>query len=177
MLKSIEKLMHLGIDFWSDVGGFLERKWKHVGTKIDEKSIQNRPNMMQHGTHMGSWSPGGHQMAQEVSWWQQQAPRWPQGGSKTSRDGPKRPSMRAKWGAKMTTRSKPIHHVFNENDLRALQDGPIFGWFGLIWSDWNWFWLIWADFDRFWWFRWGPRGAITVAPGARIRKSPTTIYA
>ena len=40
MQKSIEKVMHLGIDFWKDFGGFLERKWRHVGTKIDEKSIQ-----------------------------------------------------------------------------------------------------------------------------------------
>ena len=41
MQKSIEKLMHLGIDFWKDFGGFLERKWRHVGTKFDEKSMQN----------------------------------------------------------------------------------------------------------------------------------------
>ena len=34
-------MMHLGIDFWKDFGGFLERKWRHVGTKIDEKSMQN----------------------------------------------------------------------------------------------------------------------------------------
>ena len=34
MQKSIEKVMHLGIDFWKDVGGFLEEKWRHVGTKI-----------------------------------------------------------------------------------------------------------------------------------------------
>ena len=41
MQKSIEKVMHLGIGFWKDFGGFLNRKWKHVGTKIDEKSMQN----------------------------------------------------------------------------------------------------------------------------------------
>jgi len=41
MQKSIEKLMHLGIDFWKDFGGFLERQWRHVGTKIDGKSMQN----------------------------------------------------------------------------------------------------------------------------------------
>ena len=35
MQKSIKNLMHLGIDFWSDFGGFLEEKWRHVGTKID----------------------------------------------------------------------------------------------------------------------------------------------
>ena len=33
-------MMPSKIDFWSDFGGFLERKWKHVGTKIDEKSMQ-----------------------------------------------------------------------------------------------------------------------------------------
>ena len=31
--------MHLGIDFWRDFGGFLEAKWRHVGTKIDQKSM------------------------------------------------------------------------------------------------------------------------------------------
>ena len=40
MQKSIKKLMPSKIDFWSDFGGLLERKWKHVGTNIDEKSIQ-----------------------------------------------------------------------------------------------------------------------------------------
>ena len=39
MQKSIEKTMHLGIDFWKDFGGFLEAKWRHVGTKIDQKSM------------------------------------------------------------------------------------------------------------------------------------------
>ena len=34
MPKSIKKLMHLGIDFWEDLGGFWEPKWSHVGTKI-----------------------------------------------------------------------------------------------------------------------------------------------
>ena len=40
MQKSIKKMMPSKIDFWSDFGGFLERKWRHVGTKIDEKSMQ-----------------------------------------------------------------------------------------------------------------------------------------
>ena len=31
--------MLLGIDFWRDFGGFLEAKWRHVGTKIDQKSM------------------------------------------------------------------------------------------------------------------------------------------
>ena len=31
--------MHLGIDFWRDFGGFLEAKWRHVGTKNDPKSM------------------------------------------------------------------------------------------------------------------------------------------
>ena len=39
MQKSIEKSMHLGIDFWKDFGGFLEEKWTHVGTKIEQKSM------------------------------------------------------------------------------------------------------------------------------------------
>ena len=39
MQKSIEKTMHLGIDFWKDFGGFLEAKWSHVGTKIEQKSM------------------------------------------------------------------------------------------------------------------------------------------
>ena len=39
MQKSIEKTMHLGIGFWMDFGGFLEAKWRHVGTKIDQKSM------------------------------------------------------------------------------------------------------------------------------------------
>ena len=30
-------MMHLGIDFWKDFGGFLEEKWRHVGTKIEAK--------------------------------------------------------------------------------------------------------------------------------------------
>ena len=40
MQKSIKKLMPSKIDVWSDFNGFLERKWRHVGTKIDEKSMQ-----------------------------------------------------------------------------------------------------------------------------------------
>ena len=39
MQKSIEKVMHLGIAFWKDFGGFLKEKWKHVGTKIILKLI------------------------------------------------------------------------------------------------------------------------------------------
>ena len=39
MQKSIEKVMHLGIDFWEDFGGFLEAKWTHVGTKIEQTSM------------------------------------------------------------------------------------------------------------------------------------------
>ena len=39
MPKSIKKLMRLGIDFWEDFGGFLEEKWRQVGTQIDEKSM------------------------------------------------------------------------------------------------------------------------------------------
>ena len=41
MQKSIKKLMPSKIDFWNDFGGFLGRKWRHVGTNIDEKSMQN----------------------------------------------------------------------------------------------------------------------------------------
>ena len=32
--------MHFGIDFWKDFGGFLEEKSRHVGTKIEQKSIR-----------------------------------------------------------------------------------------------------------------------------------------
>ena len=39
MQKSVEKVMHLGIDFWKDVGEFLEVKLRHVGTKIEQKSM------------------------------------------------------------------------------------------------------------------------------------------
>ena len=39
MQKSIKNLMHLGIDFWKDFGGFWEAKWSQVGTKIDQKSM------------------------------------------------------------------------------------------------------------------------------------------
>ena len=37
--KPIKKTMHLGIDFWKDFGAFLEEKWRHVGTKIEQKSM------------------------------------------------------------------------------------------------------------------------------------------
>ncbi len=33
--------MHLGMDFWKDFDGFLEAKWKHVGTKIQKKNDAN----------------------------------------------------------------------------------------------------------------------------------------
>ena len=39
MQKSIKKVMHLGILFWKDFGGFLDEKWRHVGTRIDQKSM------------------------------------------------------------------------------------------------------------------------------------------
>ena len=40
MQKSIEKVMHLGIDFWKDFHEFFEEKSKkHVGTKIEQKSM------------------------------------------------------------------------------------------------------------------------------------------
>ena len=39
MQKSIKNLMHLGIDFWEDFGGFWKAKWSQVGTKIDQKSM------------------------------------------------------------------------------------------------------------------------------------------
>ena len=38
MQKSIKKLMHLGIDFWEDLGGFREAKWSHVGTQREPKT-------------------------------------------------------------------------------------------------------------------------------------------
>ena len=31
--------MHLGIDFWEDFGEFSEEKSRHVGTKIEQKSM------------------------------------------------------------------------------------------------------------------------------------------
>ena len=39
MQKSIEKVMHLGIDFWKDFGEFLNENSKHVGIKIKQKSM------------------------------------------------------------------------------------------------------------------------------------------
>ena len=41
MQKSIKNLLHLGIDFWEDFGGFWKAKWSQVGIKIDQKSIKN----------------------------------------------------------------------------------------------------------------------------------------
>ena len=41
MQKSIENLMHLGIDFRKDFGGFWEAKWSQVGTKIASKIDPN----------------------------------------------------------------------------------------------------------------------------------------
>ena len=40
MPKSIKNLMHLGIDFWEDFGGFWEPKWSQVGTKIEQLSLR-----------------------------------------------------------------------------------------------------------------------------------------
>ena len=39
MQKPIKNLMHLGIDYRMDFGGFWEAKWSQVGTKIDQKSM------------------------------------------------------------------------------------------------------------------------------------------
>ena len=44
MQKSIEKVMHLGIDFWKDFGEFLEEKSSHVGIKIEQKSMPTSKN-------------------------------------------------------------------------------------------------------------------------------------
>ena len=44
MQKSIEKTMHLGIDFWKDFGGFMNEKWRHVGIQIDKKSMPTSKN-------------------------------------------------------------------------------------------------------------------------------------
>ena len=42
MEKTIEKVMHLGIDFWKDFGGFLDEKMnehrRNIDGKIDRKS-------------------------------------------------------------------------------------------------------------------------------------------
>ena len=37
MQKSINILMPLGVDFWSDFGGFLEGKWSQLGIKMEPK--------------------------------------------------------------------------------------------------------------------------------------------
>ena len=37
MQKSIKNLMHLEIDFWKDLGGFWEGKWRQVGTQKRSK--------------------------------------------------------------------------------------------------------------------------------------------
>ena len=39
MQKTIEKVMHLGIGLWNDFNGFLDGKWRPVGTNIEQKSI------------------------------------------------------------------------------------------------------------------------------------------
>ena len=44
MQKSIKKTMHLGIDFWKDFDGFLDAKWRHVATNIDQKSMPTSNN-------------------------------------------------------------------------------------------------------------------------------------
>ena len=41
MQKSIEKTMHLGIDFWKDFGEILEEKSKH---EIEQKSMPTSKN-------------------------------------------------------------------------------------------------------------------------------------
>ena len=72
MQTSINELMHLGIYFWEDFGGFRE-EWRHVGTNIaskldfsenmknvfgarswEQKSTKNlSKNGIQDGTHLG----------------------------------------------------------------------------------------------------------------------------
>ena len=44
MPKSIKNLMHLGIDFWEDLGGFGEPKWSHVTTQVEQISMPNAKN-------------------------------------------------------------------------------------------------------------------------------------
>ena len=44
MQKSIKKTTYLGIEFWKDLGGFLDAKWRHVGTKVDQKSMPTSNN-------------------------------------------------------------------------------------------------------------------------------------
>ena len=39
MSKSIKKSMPFKIGFWIDSGWFLKEKWRHVGTKIEQKSM------------------------------------------------------------------------------------------------------------------------------------------
>ena len=41
MQKSIEKSMPFEIDFWRDLGGFWEGKWRQVGTKFYQKSMSS----------------------------------------------------------------------------------------------------------------------------------------
>ena len=44
MQKSIKKMMPSKSQFWCIFNGFLEGKWRHVGTKIKEKLIQIAKN-------------------------------------------------------------------------------------------------------------------------------------
>ena len=37
MLKNIKFLIPLGIDFWTDFGGFSEPKWSQIGVKMGRK--------------------------------------------------------------------------------------------------------------------------------------------
>ena len=39
MSKSIKKSMPFKIGSWSDFGVFLKEKWRHVGIKIEQKSM------------------------------------------------------------------------------------------------------------------------------------------
>ena len=40
--------MHLGIDFWEDLGGFQKPKGIHVGTQIDQKSMPKSIKKLMH---------------------------------------------------------------------------------------------------------------------------------
>ena len=42
--------MHLGIDFWKDFGGFLEAKWRHVGTKIEKSMPTSKSDFLKNRT-------------------------------------------------------------------------------------------------------------------------------
>ena len=58
MQRSIEKVMHLGIDFWKDFGGFVEEKSSHVGIKIKQKSIRRgSEGLLAARPENGRWDP------------------------------------------------------------------------------------------------------------------------